>query len=115
MFDVASEKDATDKHNASDIAREYIGANVTVGVKGPNKMEYSIKAGVSQKDDSGTQSISNNIELKIKKSYQLTDSITPYAAIRLGEKIGKDANHFTHFAIDGGVKFQLLDKLKLQH
>ena len=113
MFDVNSEKD--EKHNSSDIARDYIGANVTVGVKGPNKIEYSIKAGVSHKDkndgSASPQSISNNIELKIKKSYQLTDSITPYAAIRLGEKIGSDGNHFAHYAIDGGVKFQLLDNL----
>ena len=115
VFDVNSEKD--EKHSqttgetVSNIARDYIGANLTVGVKGPHKMEYSIKAGVSQKDDSGTQTISNNIELKIKKSYKLTDSISPYAAFRLGEKMSKDANHFTHFAIDGGVKFQLMDNL----
>jgi hypothetical protein len=104
MFDVNSEKD--EKHSqttgetVSNIARDYIGANLTVGVKGPNKMEYSVKAGVSQKDESGTQTISNNIELKIKKSYKLTDTVSPYAAFRLGEKMGKDANHFTHFAID---------------
>jgi opacity protein-like surface antigen len=111
VFDVNSEKD--EKH--SDLVRDYIGANVTVGVKAPNKMEYSIKAGVSQKDkndgSSSPQSISNNIELKIKKSYKLTDTISPYAAFRLGEKIGSDANHFTHFAVEGGVKFQLMDNL----
>jgi opacity protein-like surface antigen len=115
VFDVNSEKD--EKHSqttgetVSNIARDYIGANITVGVKGPNKMEYSIKAGVSQKDESGTQTISNNMEIKIKKSYKLTETISPYAAFRLGEKMGKDANHFTHFAIDGGVKFKLMDNL----
>ena len=51
------------------------------------------------------------MEIKIKKSYKLTETISPYAAFRLGEKMGKDANHFTHFAIDGGVKFQLMDHL----
>jgi opacity protein-like surface antigen len=107
MFDVNSEKD--EKH--SDIVRDYIGANVTVGVKAPNKIEYSIKAGVSQKDKEGVQTISDNIELKIKKSYALTDTITPYAAIRLGEKIRSNGNHFTHYSIDGGVKFQLMDNL----
>jgi len=107
MFDVNSERDA--KHD--DLARDYIGANLTVGVKTPNKIEYTIKGGVSQKDESGTQSISNNIEVKIKKSYKLTDTISPYVALRLGEKIGKDANHFAHYAIDGGVKFKLLDNL----
>lgn len=106
-FDVSSEKDA--KHD--DLVRDYIGANVTVGVKGPNKIEYSVKAGLSQKDKDGVQTISNNIELKIKKSYQLTDSISPYAAFRLGEKIKYDGNHFTHYAVDGGVKFKLTDKI----
>jgi hypothetical protein len=107
MFDVNSERDA--KHD--DLARDYIGANLTVGVKTPNKIEYTIKGGVSRKDESGTQSINNNIEVKIKKSYKLTDTISPYVALRLGEKIGKDANHFAHYAIDGGVKFKLLDNL----
>jgi len=107
MFDVNSEKD--EKH--SDLVRDYIGANVTVGVKSPNNIEYSIKTGASQKDHDGLQTVSNNIEFKVKKSYHLTDSITPYAAIRLGEKIRSNGNHFTHYAIDGGVKFQLMDNL----
>jgi opacity protein-like surface antigen len=108
MFDVNSE---SDKKDSSNIARDYIGANVTVGVKAPNKIEYSIKTGISQKDKQGEQTTSNNIELKIKKSYQLTDSISPYAAIRLGEKIRYNGNHFTHYAVDGGVKFKLMDNL----
>jgi hypothetical protein len=49
--------------------------------------------------------------LKIKKSYQLTDSISPYAAFRVGEKFKYNGNHFTHYAVDGGVKFKLMDKL----
>jgi len=106
-FDVTSEKD--EKH--SDLARDYIGANVTVGIKGPHKIEYSIKTGASQKDKEGVQTVSNNIELKIKKSYQLTDNITPYAAIRLGEKIRYNGNNFAHYSIEGGVKFQLMDNL----
>ena len=107
MFDVASEKD--EKH--SDLVRDYIGANVTVGVKGPNKIEYSIKAGVSQKDKDGVQTISDNIEFKIKKSYKLNDIITPYVALRIGEKIRYNGNHFTHYSIDSGLKFQLTDSL----
>jgi opacity protein-like surface antigen len=106
-FDVASEKD----EKYSDLARDYIGANVTVGIKGPHKIEYSIKTGASQKDKDGVQTVSNNIELKIKKSYQLTDSITPYVAIRLGEKIRYNGNNFAHYSVEGGVKFQLMDNL----
>ena len=50
MFDINSE---SDKKDSSNIARDYIGANVTVGVKAPNKIEYSIKTGISQKDKQG--------------------------------------------------------------
>lgn len=108
MFDVNSE---TDQKDSSNIARDYIGANVTVGVKAPNKIEYSIKTGVSQKDNQSEQRTSNNFELKIKKSYQLTDSVSPYVALRLGEKFSYDGKHFTHYAVDGGVKFKLMDNL----
>ncbi len=113
MFDAATEKDEShyDDGKGKNIAREYIGANVTVGVKGPNKMEYSVKTGASQKDKDGTQSVSNNLEMKIKKSYALTDSISPYVSLRLGEKLSADGKHFTHYAVDGGVKIKLRDNL----
>jgi opacity protein-like surface antigen len=107
MIDANSEKD--NKH--SDLVRDYIGANVTVGIKGPNKLEYSIKTGASQKDKDGVQTVSNTIELKVKKYYQLSETISPYAAFRLGEEISSNGKHFSHYAIDGGVKFQLMDNL----
>ena len=44
MLDANSEKD-----NRS-IASEYIEANLTLGIKTPNKTEYSVKVGVSAKD-----------------------------------------------------------------
>lgn len=110
MFDYGQEQDH--QHDASDIARDYVNANVTVGVKGPNKLEYSIKGGLSRTDpnDSTSQKISNNIEFKVKKSYALTDWAQPYVAIRLGEKFKDSGKHFTHYAVDGGVKFKLSEK-----
>lgn len=113
MIDANSEKDEShfDSDKGKDIAREYIGANITVGVKGPNKMEYSIKGGASQKDKDGTQSVSNNVEFKVKKSYALTESISPYVSLRLGEKFSSDGKHFTHYAVDTGVKFKLTQSL----
>jgi opacity protein-like surface antigen len=109
MFDYGQERD--EKHD--DVARDYINANVTVGVKGPNKMEYSIKGGLSQSNptDSTSKTTSNNIEFKVKKSYQLTDWAQPYVSLRLGEKIKYDGKHFTHYAVDGGVKFKLAQNL----
>ncbi len=107
MFDFGQEKD----HEHDSVARDYINANVTVGVKGPNKIEYSIKSGLSQSDDGSSQKISNNVELKIKKSYALTDWASPYVALRLGEKFKDNGNHFYHWAVDTGVKFKLMENL----
>lgn len=110
MVDVNSEKDA-----ATSIANEYIGANATVGVKGPNKIEYSVKAGVSAKNsyDNDKDGISNNVELKIKKSYDIAGIAMPYVAVRLGEKIKKDGSNFAHYAFDAGVKVPLVESLAL--
>ena len=113
MFDYGQERDEVDSKDPTGIARDYINANVTVGVKGPNKMEYSIKGGVSQSDPNNDKdkSTSNNIEFKVKKSYQLTDWAQPYVSLRLGEKFKSDGKHFTHYAVDGGVKFKLAQNL----
>ncbi len=111
MFDYGQEKDH--HHDANDLARDYVNANVTVGVKAPNKIEYSVKGGLSQSDpnDSTSKSTSNNIEFKVKKSYVLTDWAQPYVSLRLGEKFKSDGKHFTHYAVDGGVKFKLAQNL----
>ncbi len=109
MVDVNSEKDA-----ATSIANEYIGANATVGVKGPNKIEYSVKAGVSAKNaDGSSDTISNNIEVKLKKSYDIAGVAMPYVSVRLGEKIKYTGKHFTHYAFDAGVKVPLVASLAL--
>ncbi len=108
MVDVNSEKDA------NSIANEYIGANATVGVKGPNKIEYSVKAGVSAKNaDGSSDTISNNIEVKLKKSYDIAGVAMPYVSVRLGEKIKYTGKHFTHYAFDAGVKVPLVASLAL--
>ena len=98
---------------ALDIVNDYLNANVTVGVKGPNKIEYSIKAGMSQSENSGTntQKVSNNVEFKIKKSYELSSSVSPYVSLRLGQKIKDNGNNFSHSSVDAGVKFKLMEKL----
>jgi hypothetical protein len=109
MLDANSEKD-----NRS-IASEYIGANLTVGIKTPNKTEYSVKFGVSAKDKvyDGTESISNNLEFKIKQSYDIGMFFLPYVSVRLGEKLNSDQTHFTHYAFDAGAKVPLVGGLSL--
>lgn len=109
MFDASTEQDAK-----SSLANDYVNANITVGVKAPNKVEYSVKSGISRKDahSSGT-SLSANIEGKVKKSYDIGLGFYPYVAVRLGQKIKNDATSFTHYAFDAGAKIPTGEKWAL--
>ncbi len=109
MIDSSMEKDAY----SSSVANEYINANVTMGVKTPSKTEYSVKVGASLKDSSTTDKLSNNIELKVKQSFDIGTFFTPYVAVRLGEKINYDTTHFSHYSFDAGVKLPLSESLAL--
>ena len=104
--DASSEKDS--------LTSDYIGANITMGVKTADKIEYSIKVGTSSKNGyNGTDTISNNLELKLKKSYDVGMIFLPYVAVRLGEKLNSDATHFTHYAFDAGAKVPMSNGLAL--
>jgi opacity protein-like surface antigen len=105
MLDSSSEKDS--------LANDYIGANVTIGVKTSGKLEYSIKAGVSLKNTSSSDTISNNIEIKIKKSYDVGMFFIPYVGLRLGEKLNYDTSNLTHYSVDAGAKIPLSNGLAL--
>ncbi len=109
MIDSGMEKDAY----SSSVANEYINANVTMGVKTPSKTEYSVKVGASLKDSSTTDKLSNNIELKVKQSFDIGTFFTPYVAVRLGEKFNYDTTHFSHYSFDAGVKLPLSESLAL--
>lgn len=113
MVDTSMEKDAYPS-----LANEYINANITMGVKTPSKTEYSVKVGSSLKDVPGSTSsdkLSNNIELKIKQSFDVGTFFLPYVAVRLGEKLVYDGTktHFTHYAFDAGLKLPLSESLAL--
>lgn len=105
--------DANSETDAESIASEYIGANLTLGVKTAGKTEYSVKVGVSAKDTSTSDTISNNIEFKVKKSYDIGMFFMPYVSVRLGEKLNADTTHFTHYALDAGAKMPLTAGLSL--
>ncbi len=113
MIDSSMEQDA--EKNVSGLVNEYINANITMGVKTPSKTEYSVKVGASLKDvpSSTSDKLTNNIELKIKQSFDLGTFFTPYVALRLGEKFSYDTTHFSHYAFDAGVKVPLTEKLAL--
>ncbi len=105
MLDSSSEKDS--------LANDYIGANVTIGVKTSGKLEYSVKAGVSLENTSSSDTISNNIEIKIKKSYDVGMFFIPYVGLRLGEKLNHDTSNLTHYSVDAGAKIPLSNGLAL--
>ncbi len=99
--------DSSMERDGSTLANEYINANVTLGVKTANKVEYSIKTGMSLKDVPGgtnSDALTNNIEGKIKKSYDIGLGFYPYLAVRLGQKFNKDTTSFAHYAFDAGAK-----------
>jgi len=104
-IDSSSEKDS--------VASEYIGANLTLGVKTAKKTEYSVKVGYSAKDTSSSDTISNNLEFKVKQSYDIGMFFLPYVSLRLGEKLNYNQTHFTHYAFDAGAKVPLVGGLSL--
>jgi hypothetical protein len=81
---------------------------MTIGVKAPNKWEYSIKAGYSDPASPGTSSSSlntQNVELKVKKSFETGLGVYPYVAVRLGQKFNdQTAVKIKHYAVDLGLK-----------
>jgi len=110
MIDTSMEKDAP----YSSLANEYINANITMGVKTPSKTEFSVKVGGSVKDKySGDYELSNNVELKIKQSFDIGAIFLPYVAVRLGEKFNNTATHFTHYAFDTGLKLPVSENFAL--
>lgn len=103
-----------ERDNAS-LVHDYINANLTVGVKGPNKMEYSLKLGGSQKSAEGVETYSRNIEGKIKKSFDIGMPFIPYVSGRLGQKTKNNGDGHTtpHWAIDAGLKYPMTTQFAL--
>ena len=83
------------------------GVNVTIGIKAPNKWEYSIKAGYS--DPAAGTSNSQNVEAKIKKSFDIGAPVIPYIGLRVGQKtqIPSTPNRIVHYAVDLGIKIPI--------
>jgi len=106
MVDASSEKDS--------LSSEYINANITMGVKTPDKIEYSAKVGTSAKNAyNNADQISNNLELKVKKSFDIGMFFIPYTAVRLGNKIESNASNFLHYSVDLGTNVPLSNSFAL--
>ena len=86
---------------------------MTIGVKAPNKWEYSIKAGYSDPADPSSSKVNTqNVELKVKKSFETGFGVYPYVAVRLGQKFNDQTQAVTakntkHYAVDLGLKVPL--------
>lgn len=72
---------------------------VVVGIK-EGAMDYSLKMENSQ-TEFGSGSISQGMEVRIRRSFDMF-----YLGGRLGEK-ATSSTHFSHYAIDAGVKIPL--------
>lgn len=104
--------DASTEKDGATLANEYINANLTVGVKAANKMEYSLKLGGTEKtDSSNAQSYSRNIEGKIKKSFDIGMPFSPYVSFRLGQKTNNTGTveSFAHWGVDAGLKLPVTE------
>lgn len=88
---------------------ESIKGAVVAGVKVDGGMDYSLKMESSQ-TELGSGSISTGVEVRARKSFGAVGGLTPYLGARLGEKI-TSSTHFTHYAIDYGVKFPIAGAL----
>lgn len=101
--DFASERDS--------IRNDYLNATATVGLKGPGRMEYLVRIGVTEKEQ---DTHSRNIETRVKKSFDIGMPFSPYVAVRLGQKTSNaDKSSFTHWATDVGLKLPVANKVAL--
>jgi hypothetical protein len=87
-----------DEHNRKTGA-DNIKEALVVGTK-EGAMDYSLKMENSQ-TEFGNGSISQGLELRVKRSFDMF-----YLGGRLGEKV-TSSTHFSHYAIDAGVKIPL--------
>ena len=88
---------------------ESIKGALVAGLKTDDNMDYSIKMESSQAE-LGSGSISTGVELRARKTFDAVVGVKPYLGARLGEKISS-STHFTHYAVDGGVKFPIVGAL----
>lgn len=81
---------------------------ITVGNKADSGWDYSLKLETSQAE-LGNGSIGEAVEVRLRKGFSVA-GLNPYAGVRLGEKISS-SSHFSHYAVDLGVKVPLFGDL----
>ena len=82
---------------------------VVVGNKLQGGLDYSVKLDVSQAEW-GNGDIGSGIEARVRQNFSNIGIFTPFAGVRLGQKLESD-NKFSHYAVDAGLKFPLVGAL----
>lgn len=82
---------------------------LVAGFKTDGGMDYSLKMESSQADI-GSGSIGTGVEVRAKKNFDAIVGVNPYLGARLGEKMSS-TTHFSHYAVDYGVKFPIAGAL----
>ena len=82
---------------------------LVAGYKAEGGMDYSVKMESSQAE-LGSGSISTGLEGRVRKNFGTVGGLTPYLGVRLGEKMSS-TTHFSHYAVDAGVKFPIAGAL----
>lgn len=82
---------------------------LVAGFKTDDGMDYSLKMESSQADI-GSGSIGTGVEVRAKKNFDAIVGVNPYLGVRLGEKMSS-TTHFSHYAVDYGVKFPIAGAL----
>lgn len=90
---------------------DYLSTSLAVGLKAPGQMEYAARIGVSEKE---SDTHTRNVETRVKKSFDVGLSVSPYVALRLGQRTGnRDKSSFTHWAADAGLRVPIANQLAL--
>ena len=90
--------------------KEGIKAGVIAGVKTTEGWDYSFKLETGQAE-LGNGSISDGVEVRVRKNFDKIGFVTPMLGVRLGQKV-TSSTHFGHYAIDGALKFPLFGSFK---
>ncbi len=81
---------------------------IVVGTKTEGGQDYSIKLDTNQ-SQWGTGSVGSGLELRARHNFSVA-GVTPWAGVRLGQKLGTNES-FSHYAVEGGVKFPIVGAL----
>jgi hypothetical protein len=90
--------------------KEAIKLGVIGGIKTTEGWDYSFKLESGQ-TELGNGSISDGVEVRVRKNFNKIGFVTPMLGVRLGQKI-TSSTHFGHYAVDGALKFPLFGSFK---